>query len=112
MIHNPQKRPPVIDTPVTSVTSYSTFFSSQLILSPAKMGYEYINVTSCLATGIALTAATVLAVVARLAVAAQKAIKSRDVRFSKHLDDFFCLLALLPTIGVSTVMIYGKIPLK
>jgi hypothetical protein len=73
------------------------------------MGYEYINVASCLATGIALTAATVLCVALRLGVAADKAVKSRDARFSKHLDDFFCLLALLPTIGVSTVMIYGKI---
>lgn len=76
------------------------------------MGYEYINVTSCLATGISLTVVTVLAVALRLGVAGQKAIKSRDVRFSKHLDDFFCLLALLPTIGVSTVMIYGKIQPK
>ncbi|CAN9124011.1 unnamed protein product [Alternaria alternata] len=71
------------------------------------MGYEYINVTSCLVTGIVLTAATVIAVALRVGVAAEKAVKSRDTRFSKHLDDFFCLLALLPTIGVSTVMIYG-----
>lgn len=72
------------------------------------MGYEYINVTSCLATGIALTAATVIVVSLRLGVAGHKANRFRDAGFSKHLDDFFCLLALLPTIGVSTVMIYGK----
>lgn len=72
------------------------------------MGYKYINVTSCLATGIALTAMTVITVALRLVVAGQKAIKSRDARLSKHLDDFFCLLALIPTIGVTTVMIYGK----
>ncbi|KAJ6278946.1 hypothetical protein J3E71DRAFT_355930 [Bipolaris maydis] len=71
------------------------------------MGYEYINVTSCLATGIALTAATVIVVSLRLGVAGHKANRFRDAGFSKHLDDFFCLLALLPTIGVSSVMIYG-----
>lgn len=76
------------------------------------MGYEYINVTSCLATGIALTAATVIVVTIRLGVAGKKANRFRDERFSQHLDDLFCLLALLPTIGVSTVMIYGKAQLK
>jgi hypothetical protein len=98
-------------------SSHFSHFIQYHLLQPlhsvsGKMGYEYINVTSCLATGIALTAATVLAVIARLAVAAQKAVKSRDARFSKHLDDLFCLLALLPTIGVSTVMIYGMIQSK
>jgi hypothetical protein len=73
------------------------------------MSYTYINVTSCLVTGILLTALTVLAVAARLGVAAQKAVKAKDAHFSKHLDDLFCLLALVPTIGVSTVLIYGKI---
>lgn len=76
------------------------------------MSYEYINVTSCLATGIALTTLTVIVVALRLGVAGQKAKRSRNVRFSKHLDDFFCLLALVPTIGVSTAMIYGKMQLK
>ncbi|EUC46253.1 hypothetical protein COCMIDRAFT_36086 [Bipolaris oryzae ATCC 44560] len=71
------------------------------------MGYGYINVTSCLATGIALTAATVVVVALRLGVAGRQANGSRDARFSKYLDDLFCLLALLPTIGISTVMIYG-----
>ncbi|KAI4621303.1 uncharacterized protein J4E87_006931 [Alternaria ethzedia] len=40
-------------------------------------------------------------------MAIQKAGKSRETRLSKHLDDLFCLLALIPTIGVSTVLIYG-----
>ncbi|KAI4938271.1 hypothetical protein J4E85_000710 [Alternaria conjuncta] len=71
------------------------------------MGYTYINVTSCLATGIALTVLTVLFVTLRIGVAIQKAGKSRETRLSKHLDDLFCLLALIPTIGVSTVLIYG-----
>ena len=108
MVHNPGRIPPVIITPLTSVTSFyqvPSLFGCII----GKMGYEYINVTSCLVTGIVLTAATVIAVALRVGVAAEKAVKSRDTRFSKHLDDFFCLLALLPTIGVSTVMIYGKI---
>jgi hypothetical protein len=73
------------------------------------MSYTYINVTSCFVTGLVLTALTVLAVAARLGVAAKKAVQAKDSQFSKHLDDLFCLLALIPTIGVSTVLIYGKI---
>jgi hypothetical protein len=76
------------------------------------MSYTYINVTSCLVTGIVLTVLTVLFVALRLGVAADKAVKARETRLSRHLDDIFCLLALIPTISVSTVLIYGKIRIK
>jgi uncharacterized membrane protein YhaH (DUF805 family) len=71
------------------------------------MSYTYVNVNSCLYTSIALLVLTVLAVVLRLTLRARGSRKAHDIVWSKHLDDLFCLLALVPTIGVSVVIIYG-----
>jgi hypothetical protein len=71
------------------------------------MSYIYINLTSCLATGIALLVLTLLAVALRITLRWRGARKVDGRPWSNHLDDLFCLLALIPTIGVSVVLIYG-----
>jgi hypothetical protein len=71
------------------------------------MSYTYINVNSCLYTSIALLILTDLAVILRLTLRARGSGKAPDIVWSKHFEDLFCLLALVPTIGVSVVMIYG-----
>ncbi|KAH3966488.1 hypothetical protein HBH70_183480 [Parastagonospora nodorum] len=71
------------------------------------MSYTYVNVNSCLYTSIALLTLAVVAVFARIALRARTARKAIDIAWGKHLDDLFCLLALVPTIGVSVVLIYG-----
>lgn len=71
------------------------------------MSYTYINVDSCLYASISLLILTVLAVILRITLRARSARKAPDIVWHKHLDDLFCLLALVPTIGVSVVMIYG-----
>lgn len=71
------------------------------------MSYTYVNVKSCLYTAIALLTLTVVAVFSRIALRARTARKAVNIAWGKHLDDLFCLLALVPTIGVSVVLIHG-----
>lgn len=71
------------------------------------MSYTYVNVKSCLYTTIALLTLAIVAVFSRIALRARTARKAVDIAWGKHLDDLFCLLALVPTIGVSVVLIYG-----
>jgi hypothetical protein len=72
------------------------------------MVHSYINVDSCLGTGIALLVSVFIAVALRIRL------RWRDVRevyhtlWSEHLDDVFCLLALPLTIGTAIALIYGE----
>jgi hypothetical protein len=71
------------------------------------MSYAHVNVNSCFYTSVVLLTLAVLAVILRVTLRAQSSRKSRDIIWSKYFDDLFCLLALLPTTGVSVVLIYG-----
>lgn len=68
----------------------------------------YVNKESCLATGIALAVLAILAVSARLTQRVRANRQRSQIHFTHHLDDLFCLLALVPTIGTAVVLIYGK----
>lgn len=71
------------------------------------MSYTYVNVDSCLYVSIALLVSAIVAVISRIALRA-RGLQNARIVWSNHLDDLFCLLALVPTIGISTVMLYGR----
>ncbi|OJD35321.1 plasma membrane protein pth11-like protein [Diplodia corticola] len=68
---------------------------------------SYVNRESCLAAGIALAVLALLAVSVRIAYRFKANHKLSHVRFLNYLDDIFCLLALIPTIGTAVVLVYG-----
>lgn len=68
----------------------------------------YVNKGSCLAAGIALGALAVLAVLARIVQRLIEYPRIRDIRLRNHLDDVFCLLAVIPTLGTAGVLAYGE----
>jgi hypothetical protein len=72
------------------------------------MSYTYVNVDSCFYTSVALLTLAILAVCLRITLRAKSARKSRVIIWRQYLDELFCLLALIPTIGVSAVLIHGK----
>jgi hypothetical protein len=81
--------------------------SFSLPFGAVNMSDTYINVHSCFYTSVALLTLAVLAVFVRVTLRANSSRKSRVFIWSQHLDELFCLLALLPTTGVSVVLIYG-----
>lgn len=72
----------------------------------------YVNKESCSAAGIALAVIALLAVSMRIAYRLRANHKLSHVRYLNHLDDLFCLLAVIPTIGTAVVLVYGKLSLS
>jgi hypothetical protein len=73
------------------------------------MGYTYINVTSCFAVSVSLLALSILAVSLRVFIRWRTQIKPGHTFWQTHLDDVLCVLALIPCIGTTVALIYGKI---
>lgn len=72
----------------------------------------YVNKESCSAAGIALAVIALLAVSVRIVYRLRANHKLSHVRYLNHLDDLFCLLAVIPTIGTAVVLVYGKLSLS